>query len=447
MEKTVCAISTPLGNGGISIVRMTGNESLNILQKLVSYDVNTLEPRKMKLSKINCDDFTESALVVYFKNPFSYTGEDMVEIQCHGGVFIANGILKKLISSGAKMAEAGEFTKRAFLNGKISLEQAEGVIDMINAENSSQVKAGYNLLNGKLNDKVKKYQSILTDSIAEMETALDYPEHDIEYSTKEKILDSLTKAKNGIDDLLKTATTGKIVKNGINLVIVGKPNVGKSSLLNSLLGYDRAIVSDEAGTTRDTVEESFNFGNLTFKITDTAGIRDTSNKVEKIGVERAKNLIDIADIVLCVLDSSNELEKEDEEILKSVEHKLVLYVYNKSDLKNKLAIKKTPSITISALKEENITELKQKLFDMVVDKNILNSSLLITNNRHEEALRNATESLKKAIQTLLDSDTDECFDLCILDVREAWLNLGEITGETSNEEIINTIFSKFCLGK
>ena len=447
MEKTVCAISTPLGNGGISIVRMTGNESLNILQKLVSYDVNTLEPRKMKLSKINCDDFTESALVVYFKNPFSYTGEDMVEIQCHGGVFIANGILKKLISSGAKMAEAGEFTKKAFLNGKISLEQAEGVIDMINAENSSQVKAGYNLLNGKLNDKVKKYQSILTDSIAEMETALDYPEHDIEYSTKEKILDSLTKAKNGIDDLLKTATTGKIVKNGINLVIVGKPNVGKSSLLNSLLGYDRAIVSDEAGTTRDTVEESFNFGNLTFKITDTAGIRDTSNKVEKIGVERAKNLIDIADIVLCVLDSSNELEKEDEEILKSVEHKLVLYVYNKSDLKNKLAIKKTPSITISALKEENITELKQKLFDMVVDKNILNSSLLITNNRHEEALRNATESLKKAIQTLLDSDTDECFDLCILDVREAWLNLGEITGETSNEEIINTIFSKFCLGK
>jgi len=447
MEKTVCAISTPLGNGGISIVRMTGNDSLKILQNLVSYDVNTLEPRKMKLSKINCDDFTESALVVYFKNPFSYTGEDMVEIQCHGGVFIANGILKKLISSGAKMAEAGEFTKRAFLNGKISLEQAEGVIDMINAENSSQVKAGYNLLNGKLNDKVKTYQSILTDSIAEMETALDYPEHDIEYSTKEKILDSLTKAKNGIDELLKTATTGKIVKNGINLVIVGKPNVGKSSLLNSLLGYDRAIVSDEAGTTRDTVEESFNFGNLTFKITDTAGIRDTSNKVEKIGVERAKNLIDTADIILCVLDSSNELEKEDEEILKAVENKLVLYVYNKSDLASKLTIKKTPSITISALKEENILELKQKLFDMVVDKNILNSSLLITNNRHEEALRNSTDSLAKAIQTLEDSDTDECFDLCILDVREAWLSLGEITGETSNEEIINTIFSKFCLGK
>lgn len=444
MNKTICAISTPIGNGGISIVRISGSKSIDICQNLTTKNLLKIEPRKLYLTNISAENFKDNALIVYFKAPFSYTGEDMIEIQCHGGIQVAKGILNSLIKNGATLAEAGEFTKRAFINGKISLDKAEGVIDMINAENEASVKAGYNLLSGKLFEKINSLQSYLTDCLAEMEVILDYPEEDIDYLNNKKIKECLTKTLYEINELLKTCSTGRIVKNGINVLILGRPNVGKSSLLNALLGYDRAIVTNIAGTTRDTIEESYNFNNLTFNVIDTAGIRESKNIVESIGIKKAEQSLEIADIVLIVLDGSEKITEEDKKIIELCKNKKVIFVINKNDLDNKLDIKLNNFVKISALKLENINNLKQKIYDLVVDSNILNSQILITNTRHETALQNAKNSI---LNSLTNLDNQESLDLIILEVKQAWLELGTITGLTSNEEIINTIFSKFCLGK
>ena len=457
-NKTICAISTPLGNGGIAVVRMSGKDSKKILQKITSKKVEEFEPRKMYLSQIKLKEFCDNALLVYFKAPNSYTGEDMVEIQCHGGVLLAQGILNTLVSYGATLAEAGEFTKRAFLNGKVSLEQAEGVIDMINAESEQAIKAGYNLLNGKLFDKIEQLKSKLTDCIAEIDVSMDYPEEDIEYIANSKIKKILAGAIKETTDLLATSKTGKQVKNGIKVLILGKPNVGKSSLLNSLLGYDRAIVTDEAGTTRDTVEESYNYNGMSFNLVDTAGIRKSDNVVEKIGIQRAEEQVKSADIILTVLDASIGLSKEDEYILDLTKNFKTIYVLNKTDLdicKNVIgSIKEKINYThkngeqlvveISALKHNNIMELKQKIFDMVVDKKILSNQLLITNSRHDEALNDCLKSLKQAEENI---NSNLSLDLVCLDIKQAWDSLGKITGETSTEEIVDRIFEKFCLGK
>lgn len=443
-NKTICAISTPIGNGGISIVRMSGKESKQILQKITAFKTDIMEPRKLYLAKIKTENFDDQALVVWFKAPFSYTGEDMVEIQCHGGVVIANGILHTLLKYGCVLAENGEFTKRAFINGKISLDKAEGVIDMINAQNEQAVKSGFDLLSGKLKEKVQQVQSNLTLCQAQIEVAIDYPEEDLQKSTTEQIKNMLTDSKTKIENLLKTVATGKLIKNGINVLILGKPNAGKSSLLNALLGYDRAIVSSIAGTTRDTVEESFAYKNMTFNLIDTAGIRDADNLVEQIGIERAKANIEKADIILVVLDASKPLEDEDKEILQLVKDKNTFVVINKTDQKNILDKNFENSIEISALNGKNIDLLKQKIFDNVVNKNILSSGLIITNTRHADALERANNSLSNALKEIEDNTP---FDLLIMDIKQAWLSLGEITGDNSNETIISTIFEKFCVGK
>lgn len=444
LNQTICAISTPIGNGGISVVRMSGTKSKDILQKLITFDVLTIEDRKMYLTTIRTENFLEQALVVCFFAPNSYTGEDVVEIQCHGGVQIAKGILNELLKCGGVLAEAGEFTKRAFINGKLSLEQAEGVIDMINAESDLAVKAGYNLLSGKLFEKVKEMQNNLTLVQAQIEVALDYPDQDLEFSTTQQIKEKLTQTLNSLIELIKTAQTGKQIKDGINVLILGKPNVGKSSLLNAMLGFDRAIVTDVPGTTRDTLEEFYSFSGINFKVTDTAGIRESENEVEKIGIFRAKQAIEVADIILAVLDLSKPLEEEDKSLLNLVKNKCVLYVLNKSDLNKKMFETFSPNITISAIKQENIEKLKQKIYDTVIDKNMLNSQILITNLRHLEILKNTKISLENAVDEI---DKNESLDLIALDTKSAWVSLGEITGETSTEKIIDTIFSKFCLGK
>lgn len=443
-NKTICAISTPIGNGGISIVRMSGENSKKILQKIAKIDVETLEPRKLTLTQIHTKNFDEQALVVWFKAPYSYTGEDMVEIQCHGGIVIANGILNALLENGATLAESGEFTKRAFMNGKISLDKAEGVIDMINAQSEEAVKAGYNLLIGKLKENVDEIQSLLTDCEAKVEVALDYPEEDIEYSTAKEVRTDLKTANQKIESLLATAGTGRIVKNGINVLILGKPNAGKSSLLNALVGYNRAIVTDIAGTTRDTIEESYTYNGLSFNVTDTAGIRNAESIVERIGIERAEENVKNADIILVVLDGSKPIEEEDNKILSLVKDKIVLYVINKIDLPKKLTNTFDQMIELSALRREKVETLKKDIYDLVVDKNLLHGSLLITNTRHINALNRANDALKNAIAAI---DNNTPLDLAITDIKTAWLALGEITGKNSNQEIINTIFSKFCLGK
>lgn len=446
MEKnvTICAISTPIGNGGISVVRMSGNESKAILQKISNVCTDKMEARKMYLSTIKTKNFNEQALVVWFKAPHSYTGEDMVEIQCHGGIVIANGILDALIENGATLAEAGEFSKRAFLNGKMSLDRAEGVIDMINAQSAEAVKAGYNLLSGKLKERVSQIQSKLTDCQAKLEVALDYPEEDIEYSTTQEIKQEIENALKSIDGLLKTTATGRIVKNGINVLILGKPNAGKSSLLNALLGYNRAIVTDIAGTTRDIVEDTFVYKNIAFNITDTAGIREANNIVERIGIEKAEECVKSANIILVVLDGSKPIDEQDEKILSLVKDKVVLYVVNKIDLPKKMTSTFDRMIGVSALRQEKMNELKEQIYNLVVDKNILNSDLIITNTRHENALKKAKQNLIKASSEI---ELGSTLDLVATFVKSAWLALGEITGQNSNEEIINTIFSKFCLGK
>ncbi|MBQ0017264.1 MAG: tRNA uridine-5-carboxymethylaminomethyl(34) synthesis GTPase MnmE [Clostridiales bacterium] len=459
-NKTICAISTPLGNGGIAIVRMSGKDSKKVLQKITKKDVSKFEARKLYLTKIETENFNDNALVVCFNNPNSYTGEDMVEIQCHGGVVIAKGILNTLIKNGAKLAEAGEFTKRAFLNGKISLEKCEGVIDMINAENEQAVKAGYNLLNGKLFEEIKSLKDRLTDSLAEIDVSMDYPEEDMEYIANKKVMEVIEKSIEKTEKLLSTSKTGKQVKSGINVLIIGKPNVGKSSLLNALLGYDRAIVTDIAGTTRDTVEESYEYSGMSFNLIDTAGIHESDNTVEKIGIEKAKEEIKKADIILVVMDASIGLSNEDLFLLERTKSYKTVYVLNKTDLKicdnvidtikQKIDYNEKQKqieqyiIEISALKNNNIEILKQKIFDMVVDKNLLSNQLLITNTRHEEALQNALQSLSKAKESMMQNCS---LDLVSLDIKNAWNYLGEITGETSNEEIVNRIFEKFCLGK
>ena len=443
-NKTICAISTPIGNGGISIVRMSGEKCLKILQKITPLDVEKLEPRKLTLSKVHTESFDEQALVVWFKAPFSYTGEDMVEIQCHGGIVIANGILNALLKNGAVLAESGEFTKRAFMNGKISLDKAEGVIDMINAQSEEAVKAGYSLLIGKLKEAVDEIQNSLTDCQAKIEVALDYPEEDIDYSTTEEIKTELTEANTKIQDLLKTAGTGRIVKNGINVLILGKPNAGKSSLLNALVGYNRAIVTDIAGTTRDTIEDVYNYKGMSFNVIDTAGIRDAESIVEQIGIERAEENVKNADIILVVLDGSRPIEPDDQKILAMVKDKVVMHVINKIDLPKKINRTFDRMVEVSALRREKVERLKEDIYNLVVDQNMLNGGLLITNTRHVNALQRASESIQSALNEI---EMGTSLDLAMPDIKSAWLALGEITGKNSNQEIINTIFSKFCLGK
>lgn len=443
-EKTICAISTPIGNGGISVVRMSGSESKKILQKITKFNTEKMEARKMYLVDICTKNFNERALVVWFKEPYSYTGEEMVEIQCHGGIIIANGILNELISNGAALAVSGEFTKRAFVNGKMSLDSAEGVIDMINAQSEEAVKAGYNLMTGKLKERVNSVQSMLTDCEAKVEVALDYPEEDIDYSTAEQIKNELLTCKTKIDELLATVDTGRLVKNGINVLILGKPNAGKSSLLNALVGYNRAIVTDIAGTTRDTIEDNYTYKNLSFNVIDTAGIREAESIVERIGIERAEQSVKSADVILVVLDGSKPIEKDDEKILKMVKDKIVLYVINKIDLPKKINKTFDQMIEISAMRNERVMALKEDIYNLVVNKNMLSGGLLITNTRHANALKEAEISISSAIKELENNTT---LDLVATDIKSAWLSLGEITGVTNNQEIINTIFSKFCLGK
>ena len=449
-QDTICAISTAIGVGGISIIRVSGDDALKVVSKFFTaknFSVDNIKPRYMYLGKFNLGDFSEHCLCVYFKTPNSYTGEDLVEFQCHGGVAITNLILKTIMSSGIRLAEAGEFTKRAFLNKKISLDEAEGVIDIINAESDSELKAGYNLLQGNLQREIAKIQKKLTDTLAFIDVNFDYPEYDIEDITASEVLTRMHKLEEQILDIRKTADTGMTIKNGCRVVILGKPNVGKSSIMNALLNYNRAIVTDIKGTTRDTLEETFTYNGVKFIIVDTAGIRESDDTVEKIGVDRSVEAINMADIELLILDGSCEISEDDQKIINLIKDKKVLVVVNKNDLGQKLDTSKLPFnnvITTSALLKNGINDVKQKLFDMMIDEKIMNSSVIITNTRHINALDRALESLKNVIESL---NNHVSLELVAVDIYNVWSVLGEITGETNNEEIINSIFMNFCVGK
>lgn len=444
-EDSIVAISTPIGNGGISIVRLSGNTCFSIADKMFTskkQQPSSFEDRKLYLGTITTSQFKEKALCVIFKAPNSYTGENMVEFQCHGGVKIAQGILRECLQNGARMAKNGEFSMRAFLNGKMTLEETEGMIDMIQAKSDAEVRAGYALLNGELSKKTTVMQNELTDILADIEVSFDYPEQDMEYTTAQKTKQRLQQIVKDITSLLQTAHQGKIIKHGIQTLIVGKPNVGKSSLLNALLGEEKAIVTSIAGTTRDIVEDSYEYKGLRVELIDTAGIHETEDVVEKLGIDKAKKYINQADIILFVLDMSVPYTKKDEAIYQLIQNKKYIVVKNKQDAK--IWDKNfTHQVEISALTKQGINELKEKIYTYAQDTSVSQNEIILTNERHIACLQQAKQNIENALQTI-----DEIsLDAISVDLHLAWEALGEITGTTANEEIITAIFSKYCLGK
>lgn len=444
-EDSIVAISTPIGNGGISIVRLSGNTCFSIADKMFTskkQQPSSFEDRKLYLGTITTSQFKEKALCVIFKAPNSYTGENMVEFQCHGGVKIAQGILRECLQNGARIAKNGEFSMRAFLNGKMTLEETEGMIDMIQAKSDAEVRAGYALLNGELSKKTTVMQNELTDILADIEVSFDYPEQDMEYTTAQKTKQRLQQIVKDITSLLQTAHQGKIIKHGIQTLIVGKPNVGKSSLLNALLGEEKAIVTSIAGTTRDIVEDSYEYKGLRVELIDTAGIHETEDVVEKLGIDKAKKYINQADIILFVLDMSVPYTEKDEAIYQLIQNKKYIVVKNKQD--TKIWDKNfTHQVEISALKQQGISELKEKIYTYAQDTSVSQNEIILTNERHIACLQQAKQNVENALQTI-----DEIsLDAISVDLHLAWEALGEITGTTANEEIITAIFSKYCLGK
>ena len=448
-SKTIVAIATPIGAGGVSIVRMSGKDAINIADKLFRAPKNikpsNFSSRELVFGTFSGKNAHDNCLCVVFRNPNSFTGDNVVEFQCHGGVKITQLILKDCLENGAIMARNGEFSMRAFLNGKMSLSEAEGMIDLINAESESEVNASYNLMSGSLTKSVDLYQKELVDILGEVEVSFDYPEEDIEYATSKIIKHRLSVLNNNIASLINSSKTGSLIKNGINAVIIGRPNVGKSSLLNALLNKEKAIVTNIAGTTRDVIEDAFEIKGVKVNIIDTAGIHETKDKIEKIGVNKSIEYIKKADIILFVIDNSEDLTKEDKDILSLIKNKKHIIICNKSDKKTSFDYKNLGknTIKVSAKKNLGIIELKNCIYDMVIDKNIISNNIIITSQRHSECLKNAYKFIDSAINNI-DNDT---LDLISIDINSAFLALGEITGTTSNEVILDSIFSKFCLGK
>ena len=447
MEDIISAIATPRGRGGVAIIRISGEGALALAEKMFEpvgkTEVKHFEPYRMYPGQIDAGGFFDYGLCVYFKAPKSYTGEDIVEFQCHGGESVARGILKKTFELGARSATRGEFTKRAFLNGKLSLASAEGVADMINGESEAEVKAGYLLYSEKLTKKVTALQDDLTYLLAGIDVSVDYPEEDIEEQHIEEIKADLLKIADRLDKLLSGYSVGKKIKTGVTVAICGKPNTGKSSLLNKILGYEKAIVSSIAGTTRDAVEGVIEIDGVKFNLYDTAGVRESGDVIESIGIERAEAIVKGADVVVFVSEGG-ELDGEELRALEMAKGKALIRVLNKSDLhqSKKLAREGEFDLKTSAVTGEGIEELKKALYEISLGERSEDAAFLIE-ERHHDALRRARESVGKAIRAC----GMEPLDLIGIDVKAVWDALGEITGETATESIINEIFEKFCVGK
>ena len=444
---TIATISTPIGSGAIGIIRMSGDEALNIASKIFSTKLlpsfKEATPNMMYYGTISTKTIKDTVLAVYFKAPKSYTGEDLVEFQCHGGVRIVDEILKACLHNGAAIADKGEFTKRAFLNGKITLSDAEGIIDMISAESIAAMNARYRLSKGGISDKLSAIQDRILYCVSQLEASLDYPE-EMEDETKIDCDKALKEELVELNKLLNTSNVGGYIKQGIAVAIVGIANVGKSSLLNTLLGRERAIVTSVAGTTRDSIEENIEVKGVLLKLIDTAGIRETEDLVESIGVERSLDAATSADVVIFVTEAGRALNDEEQHILDKLnkENKKIILAYNKCD-KAKLLDSQKDGFAISAKQNIGIEELKEAIVDMFISKNIDASSTIITNQRHAEAIKTSISELETTLK-ILNVEPIECV---LVNLRNAYFALGEITGNCATEDIITNIFSKFCLGK
>ena len=458
MEKTIAAIATAPGEAGIGIVRISGINSIEILKKMYRKK-NGLESESFQKRAIEYglivdtnNDVIDEAIILIMRAPNSYTAEDVVEIQCHGGVISVRKILELVLSYGANLAEPGEFTKRAFLNGRIDLAQAEAVIDIINAKTETGLNAAVNQLEGTLSVEIRTIMDTLSNVIAHIEASIDFPEHDIEEMTESNIRQELLTAKAAADILVESFDEGKIIRDGLQTAIIGRPNVGKSSLLNVLLKDNRAIVTDVPGTTRDMIIEYLNIGGILLKLIDTAGIRATDDVVEKIGVERTKEAIEEAELVIYVVDASEQIKKEDVEIIPLLKGKKVIVAANKNDLGIEIEIAQLNDIfgekniiRISAKNNFGIKDIEDKIKEMVFHgKASIKKNKMITNVRHKDLLLKAAGCIERALIAL---ENGIPVDLLSVDVREAWGKLGQITGDYVEEDIIKEIFSKFCIGK
>lgn len=454
---TIASISTAPGIGGIGIIRMSGEKSFEVLDKIFvaknKQNIDEIKGYTIKYGNIVEDGhIIDEVLVSYFKAPRSYTTENMCEINSHGGTIIVRKILELCLKNGADLAEPGEFTKRAFLNGRIDLAQAESVIDVINAKSEKEAKSGIKQLEGFLSKEIKEIKQEIMDVLVNIEVTIDYPEYDTPEVQQEELSKMLQSVGQRLIKLEKSFDNGKIIKEGIKTAIIGKPNAGKSSLLNAILKEDRAIVTDIAGTTRDTIEEFVTINGIPLKLIDTAGIREASDKVEKIGVEKSIKLAEEADLVIAIFDSSKELTEEDIEILKLIENKKSIILLNKNDLNSVISendenLKKASKniLKISALNKTGIDELYEKISELFNLNEInLDNDILITNVRHKNIISKSLENVKKANEAL---NMNMPIDIITIYIKEILEDLGEITGEVVTEDIINEIFSKFCLGK
>ena len=458
-QDTIAAIATAQGDGGIAIIRISGEKCLDIISQIFSKKVTNadlMEPHRMYHGYI-CDSVSnktiDEVLCVVMKSPNSYTGEDMAEIHSHGGHLVPKKILGLLYKLGARPANPGEFTLRAYLNGKMDLAQAEAVTDVINAQTEQGLKQAELQLEGALSNRISNYKDRLADILAEIEAQVDFPEEDIDSIVKSRLIDHTHLLIDSINTLLNTYEEGRIIKYGVNTAILGKPNVGKSSLLNQLIMKDRAIVSSQPGTTRDFIEESIDVRGIALKLTDTAGIRATSDEIENIGVELAKKKAQEAELVIVVLDSSKELDNDDLEVLNRAKDIKAIVALNKSDIEPKITkedlevhINRDKIIKTSAKVGTGIEELKDTIKELLSESNNRSDSneIVLTEQRHKIALERAIDRLKSFLRALEEGQSPE---FLALDLRLALDSLGEITGEVTTEDILGRIFSKFCIGK
>ena len=457
MGKTIAAISTAMSASGIGIVRMTGTEAMEVISRIYRSKNGKKNIRKAESHTIHYgyiydgEEAVDEVLVMVMKGPKTYTGEDTVEIDCHGGVYAMKRVLETVLKNGARIAEPGEFTKRAFLNGRLDLSQAEAVMDIIQAKSEVALKSSVEQLKGSVLRAVKEIRSTLLYHIAYIESALDDPEHISLEGYPEELAGVVDKEKEKVEKLLKSADDGRMIQEGIKTVILGKPNAGKSSLLNFLVGEDRAIVTDIAGTTRDTLEEYISLHGISLRIIDTAGIRETEDVVEKIGVGKAKKMAEEADLILYVVDSSLPLDENDREIMELLSGRKSIVIYNKTDLKSAVDTEElkektgSPIIPVSVVEETGIMELENKIKEMFFQGEIsFDNEVYITNARHKKALEEALESLKM-VKNSIESGMSE--DFFSIDLMSAYESLGKILGESVGEDLVNEIFSKFCMGK
>jgi len=450
MDDTIAAISTAQGVGAISIVRVSGNDSINIVNKMFKgKDLTKVDSHTIHYGYIvDKDEIIDEVLVSVMKSPKTFTREDIVEINSHGGIAPTNKILELLLLNGARLAEPGEFTKRAFLNGRIDLIEADGIMNIISSKSDKARKLSINQISGKVSNLIKDLRKDIVEIISNIEVNIDYPEYDdIEIVTNEKLLPKLLNIKEKINKTIKKSEDSKVIKEGLKVGIIGRPNVGKSSLLNNLLEEEKAIVTDIEGTTRDIVEGTINLNGILLNITDTAGIRETTNIVEKLGVEKSKEIINTSDLIIMILNNNEELTKEDKELINIIKEKKHIIISNKIDLDNKLDYSKLPKdiIKISIVNNKGIDELKERIIKLFNLGELQTEDLTYLSDARSISL--LKKSLFKIEESINSINNNEPIDIVELNIKNAWELLGEIIGETYTDELLDDLFSRFCLGK